>query len=62
MAVGGVRDYWLYIFFVYNPGAIFLHCIPTCRPYLDDPPSISEGWGGRITDYRISVSHGVAYY
>ncbi len=37
-------------------GAIFLHCIPGSRPYLDEPPSISEGWGGRITDYRISVS------
>ena len=37
-------------------GAIFLHCIPPSRSYLDDPPSISEGWGGRITDYRISVS------
>lgn len=36
-------------------GAIFLHCLPSGRTYLDDPPSISEGWGGRITDYRISV-------
>ena len=39
-----------------HTGAIFLHCIPPSRSYLDDPPSISEGWGGRITDYRISVS------
>ncbi len=37
-------------------GVIFLHCIPSTRPHLDDPPSISEGWGGRITDYRISAS------
>lgn len=43
-------------------GSIFLHSIPTCRPYLDDPPSISEGWGGRITDYRISVSSFANYY
>lgn len=35
-------------------GGIFLHCLPGGRTYLDDPPSISEGWGGRITDYRIS--------
>ncbi|XP_064385114.1 integrator complex subunit 13-like, partial [Halichondria panicea] len=37
-----------------HSGVIFLHCIPSTRPHLDDPPSISEGWGGRITDYRIS--------
>jgi hypothetical protein len=37
-------------------GSIFLRCLPEGRSYLDDPPSISEGWGGRITDYRISVN------
>ncbi|XP_011402687.2 PREDICTED: protein asunder homolog isoform X2 [Amphimedon queenslandica] len=35
-------------------GGIFLHCIPGGRSCLDEPPSISEGWGGRVTDYRIS--------
>lgn len=37
-------------------GSIYLHCIPSTRSHMEDPPSISEGWGGRITDYRISVS------
>ena len=23
---------------------------------MEDPPSISEGCGGRVTDYRINVS------
>ena len=35
---------------------MFLHCLPGGKSYIDDPPSISEGWGGRVTDYRISVS------
>jgi hypothetical protein len=35
-------------------GSIYLHCIPSTRNHVEDPPSISEGWGGRITDYRIS--------
>lgn len=34
-------------------GEIFIHCIPTGRSILEDPPSISEGPGGRVTDYRI---------
>lgn len=34
-------------------GEIFVHAIPTCRSILEDPPSISEGCGGRVTDYRI---------
>jgi hypothetical protein len=36
-------------------GEIFIHCIPTGRSILEDPPSISEGPGGRVTDYRIPV-------
>ena len=43
--------------YVYITGGIFLHCIPGGRSCLDEPPSISEGWGGRVTDYRISVSY-----
>lgn len=35
-------------------GEIFVHIIPTCRSALEDPPSISEGCGGRVTDYRIT--------
>ncbi|BFZ08247.1 hypothetical protein BsWGS_11286 [Bradybaena similaris] len=34
-------------------GEIFIHSIPTSRSILEDPPSISEGCGGRVTDYRI---------
>lgn len=37
-------------------GEIFIHAINTCRSILEDPPSISEGCGGRVTDYRITVS------
>ncbi|KAK7493936.1 hypothetical protein BaRGS_00014818, partial [Batillaria attramentaria] len=35
-------------------GEIFVHVIPTNRSTLEDPPSISEGCGGRVTDYRIT--------
>ncbi|XP_078678571.1 integrator complex subunit 13-like isoform X1 [Branchiostoma floridae x Branchiostoma belcheri] len=35
-------------------GEIFLHCLGTGRSPLEDPPSISEGAGGRVTDYRIT--------
>ncbi|XP_022105376.1 integrator complex subunit 13-like [Acanthaster planci] len=35
-------------------GEIFLHCLATARSPLEDPPSISEGCGGRVTDYRIN--------
>ena len=37
-------------------GAIFLQSIPTNRSLHDDAPSISEGWGGKVSDYRIMVS------
>jgi hypothetical protein len=37
-------------------GEIFIHILPTSRSILEDPPSISEGCGGRVTDYRITVS------
>lgn len=39
------------------PGEIFLHCLPSGKSCFDDPPSISESWGGRLTDYRIAVSY-----
>ncbi|XP_015175959.1 PREDICTED: protein asunder homolog [Polistes dominula] len=35
-------------------GEIFIHTLSTSRSVLEDPPSISEGCGGRITDYRIT--------
>ena len=42
-------------------GEIFIHTLSTTRSTLEDPPSISEGSGGRVTDYRINdlgeVSH-----
>lgn len=34
-------------------GEIFVHTLSTARSVLEDPPSISEGCGGRVTDYRI---------
>lgn len=37
-------------------GEIYIHTLATYRSILEDPPSISEGVGGRLTDYRISVS------
>lgn len=37
-------------------GEIFIHTLGTGRSILEDPPSISEGCGGRVTDYRINVS------
>lgn len=37
-------------------GEIFLHVLNSNRSILEDPPSISEGCGGRVTDYRITVS------
>lgn len=36
-------------------GEIFLHVLNSNRSTLEDPPSISEGCGGRVTDYRITV-------
>ncbi|KAK6994947.1 protein asunder [Biomphalaria glabrata] len=36
-------------------GEIFIHSLPTSRSILEDPPSISEGCGGRVTDYRITA-------
>ncbi|XP_067129120.1 integrator complex subunit 13 [Centruroides vittatus] len=35
-------------------GEIFIHTLGTSRSILEDPPSISEGCGGRVTDYRIN--------
>ena len=36
-------------------GELFIHTIAASRSPLEDPPSISEGVGGRVTDYRIKV-------
>ncbi|XP_064471244.1 integrator complex subunit 13-like [Ornithodoros turicata] len=35
-------------------GEICIHTLGTGRSTLEDPPSISEGCGGRVTDYRIN--------
>lgn len=35
-------------------GEIYIHTLGTGRSALEDPPSISEGSGGRVTDYRIT--------
>ncbi|KAM9310940.1 LOW QUALITY PROTEIN: integrator complex subunit 13 [Gastrophryne carolinensis] len=35
-------------------GEIFIHVLSSSRSILEDPPSISEGCGGRVTDYRIT--------
>jgi hypothetical protein len=42
-------------------GEIFVHTLVTARSVLEDPPSISEGCGGRVTDYRITVTHYVFF-
>jgi len=34
-------------------GEIFIHSLSSGKSPLDEPPSISEGPGGRVTDYRI---------
>lgn len=31
---------------------LYIHTLSTSRSILEDPPSISEGTGGRVTDYR----------
>lgn len=33
---------------------LYIHSLSTSRSILEDPPSISEGSGGRVTDYRIN--------
>ncbi len=33
---------------------LYIHTLGTGRSTLEDPPSISEGSGGRVTDYRIN--------
>lgn len=43
-------------------GEIFIHTLSTARSVLEDPPSISEGCGGRVTDYRITVNISRANY
>uniref|UniRef100_A0A336MX73 Protein asunder n=1 Tax=Culicoides sonorensis TaxID=179676 RepID=A0A336MX73_CULSO len=35
-------------------GEIFIHSLNVSRSSLEDLPSISEGMGGRVTDYRIT--------
>ena len=40
-------------------GELYIHVLATQRSCLEDPPSVSEGSGGRITDYRITVSMGL---
>ncbi|XP_064633447.1 integrator complex subunit 13-like [Lineus longissimus] len=35
-------------------GEIYIHVLSTSRSILEEPPSISEGCGGRVTDYRIT--------
>ncbi|NXF23934.1 INT13 protein, partial [Rhodinocichla rosea] len=42
-------------------GEIFLHVLSSSRSILEDPPSISEGCGGRVTDYRITVRVFLSY-
>jgi len=35
-------------------GDVYIHVLCTGRSPLDEPPSISEGLGGRVTDYRVN--------
>ncbi len=36
-------------------GHIYLHSVAMGKSPLEEPPSISEGPGGRVTDYRITM-------
>ena len=36
-----------------HAGEIFIHSLATFRSPIDCPPSISDGKGGRLTDYRV---------
>lgn len=38
-----------------HSGQIYMHSLSIGRSLHEDPPSISEGIGGRVTDYRITV-------
>lgn len=38
-----------------HSGQIYMHSLSIGRSLHEDPPSISEGAGGRVTDYRITV-------
>lgn len=49
-----------YLFLV--QGDVYIHTLVTGRNPLDDPPSISEGIGGRVTDYRINVHVFTSFY
>jgi len=44
-----------------SAGTIFLQSIPSSRSLHEDSPSISEGWGGKVSDYRIAVSKPTLY-
>lgn len=35
-------------------GELYIHTLQTDRSQLEDPPSITEGVGGRLSDYRIN--------
>lgn len=43
----------------FSTGTIFLQSIPSSRSLHEDSPSISEGWGGKVSDYRIAVSSAI---
>lgn len=44
------------IFFIFLfAGDIYIHVLTSARSSLEDPPSITEGVGGRVTDYRVNV-------
>jgi len=38
-----------------------MHVLASGRSSLEDPPSITEGVGGRVTDYRVNVSDKVNF-
>ena len=41
----------------FTTGDVYIHVLTSGKSPLEDPPSISEGIGGKVTDYRINVSH-----
>lgn len=42
-------------FSLFFAGDIYIHVLTSSRSSLEDPPSITEGVGGRVTDYRVNV-------
>ena len=54
-AVGGQGNKIMSHSLISHGGHIYIHALTVKRTLLEECPSISEGHGGRVTDYRINV-------